>query len=345
MRKDGYNIRRIFWPLPPAHLSGLIAEGGFAPGIRHSAPCAAPQFSAHHEFRGIPNKGPAKHKNKQKKQMHNTAMKRKHAALIRITARERNDEELTLALAYADRLEAEAELDDALAGVEPTMADHADVEQLVPVLGRIVCSGGVIKSVEHEWMDAQNDEAERRGIMLTWSWVKSLHLPDAGKCTYFYAGTRESGPLVSWSAIDGYWRRCRSTGNYGKNWACGGNWEIERIKPNDTPPDGAVPYKGLYVYETFEACNPDLCQAIQDVLNSQIHQEDGPRVARARAKLEAAKLRQIATRHRHRAEGYRRQASRPNRPGQQTEHAKNAAVQDALAGKFEARAALAESAI
>ena len=61
-------------------------------------------------------------------------MKRKHAALIRITAGERNDEELTLTLAYADRLEAEAELDDALAGVEPTMADHADVEQVVPVL-------------------------------------------------------------------------------------------------------------------------------------------------------------------------------------------------------------------
>ena len=276
--------------------------------------------------------------------MQNTATKRKHAALIRITARDRNDEELTLALAYADRLEAEAELDDALAGVEPTMADHADAEQVVPVLGRIVCSGGVIKSVEHEWVDAQNDEAERRGIMLTWSWVKSLHSPEAGTCTYFYAGTRESGPLVSWSAVDGYWRRCRSTGNYGKNWACGGKWETERIKPNDTPPDGAILYKGLYVYETFEACNSALCQAIRDIQSSLIRQ-DGTRVAQATANLEAAKLRQIATEHRHRAEGYRSQASRPNRPGEETEHAKKAAVQDALADKFEARAALAESAI
>lgn len=323
-------------------MSGLIAEGGFAPGIRHGAPCAEPQFSAHHEFRGTPNKGAAKHKNKQKKQMHNTATKRKHAALIRITARERNDEHLTLALAYADRLEAEAELDDALAGVEPTMADHADVEQVVPVLGRIVCSGGVIQSMEREWGAAQNGEAERQGIMLTWSWVKSLHSPEAGTCADFYAGTRESGPLVSWSAVDGYWRRCRSTGNYGKNWACGGNWEIERIKPNETPPDGAIPYGTQYVYESFEACNPDLCQVIRDIQSSQIRQ-DGTRVAQATAKLEAAKLRQIATRHRHRAEGYRRQASRPNRPGQETEHAKQAAVQDALAGKFEARAALAEA--
>ena len=242
-------------------------------------------------------------------------------------------------------MEAEAELDDALAGVEPTMADHADVEQVVPVLGRIVCSGGVIKSVENEWMDAQNDEAERNGIMLTWSWVKSLHSPDAGKCTYFHAGTRESGPLVFWSAVDGYWRRCRSTGNYGKNWACGGNWEIERIKPNDTPPRDSILYRRQYVYDSLEACNPDLCQAIQDVLNSQIHQEDGPRVARAKATLEAAKLRQIAASHRHRAEGYRSQAYRPKHPGQETEHAKKAAVQDALAVKLEARAALAESAI
>ena len=264
-------------------------------------------------------------------------MKRKHAALIRITARERNDEELTLALAYADRLEAEAELDDALAGVEPTMADHADVEQIVPVLGRIVCSGGVIKSVEQEWGDPQNGEAERRGIMLTWSWVKSLHFPDAGKCTYFHAGTRESGPLVLWSAVDGYWRRCKSTGNYGKNWACGGNWEIERIKPNDTSPDGAIPYGSQYVYESFEACNPNLWQAVLDILNSQIRQ-DATRVAQATAQLEAAKLRQIAARHRHGAEGHRRQASGLNDSAQATEHVKKAAVQDALAAKFEARA-------
>lgn len=70
-----------------------------------------------------------------------SAQKRKHAALIRITARERNDEELPLALAYADRLEAEAELEDALAGVEPTVADHADVELIVPVLGCTSVSG------------------------------------------------------------------------------------------------------------------------------------------------------------------------------------------------------------
>ena len=155
--------------------------------------------------------------------MTTTAQKRKHAALIRITARERNDEELPLALAYADRLEAEAELEDALAGVEPTMADHADVEQIVPILGRILYSGGVIKSVQNQWIEAQDNEAERRGIMLMWGWGKSLHSPNAGQCLDFYAGTRERGPLVRWLAHDGCWRRCASIGNYGKNWACGGN--------------------------------------------------------------------------------------------------------------------------
>jgi hypothetical protein len=55
---------------------------------------------------------------------------RKHAsALIRITARDRNAE-LPLTVAYADILEAEADLEDAHAGVEPTIADHADAEQI-----------------------------------------------------------------------------------------------------------------------------------------------------------------------------------------------------------------------
>lgn len=276
--------------------------------------------------------------------MTTTAKKRKHAALIRITARERNNEELPLALAYADRLEAEAELEDALAGVEPTMADHADVEQIVPILGRIVYAGGVIKSVQHEWIDAQDKEAQRRGIMLVWRWVKSLHSASAGTCIGFHAGTREAGPLVNWSADDGYWRRCRSTGNYGKNWACGGNWEIERIKPNHTPLNGAIPLGSEYVYESFETCNPVLSHAVQEILNSQIRQ-DATRVAQATAKLEAAKLLQIAAGHRHRAEGHRRLASRPVQPGEQTEHAKKATVQDALANKHEARAALAVSSI
>lgn len=276
--------------------------------------------------------------------MTTTAKKRKHAALIRITARERNDQELPLALAYADRLEAEAELEDALAGVEPTMTDHADVEQIVPILGRIVYSGGVIKSVQNQWIDAQDNEAERRGIMLAWRWVKSLHSPDAGTCTGFHAGTREAGPLVNWSADDGYWRRCRSTGNYGKNWACGGNWEIERIKTSDTPPDGAIPHGREYVYESFETCNPVLSHAVQEILKSQIRR-DATRVDQATAKLEAAKLRQIAAGHRHRAKGHRRLVSRPNQPGEETGHVKKATVQDALANKHEARAALAVSSI
>jgi len=271
-----------------------------------------------------------------------SAQKRKHAALIRITARERNDEELPLALAYADRLEAGAELEDALAGVEPTVADHADVEQIVPVLGRLVCSGGVILSIERKWTESHDREAERRGIMLAWRWMNSLHSPDAGTCTGFHAGTRESGPLVNWSAADGYWRRCRSNGNYGKNWACGGNWEIERIKPNDLPPHGAIPLGKDYVYDSFEACNADLCQAVQDILQSQIHR-DANRVAQATAKLEAAKLRQLAASHRWRAEGHRRQASGPLAPDQKAEQVKKAQAQDGKGDLLEARAARAES--
>jgi hypothetical protein len=276
--------------------------------------------------------------------MQTTAKKRKHAALIRITARERNDEKLPLALAYADRLEAEAEVEDALAGVEPTMADHADFEQIVPILGRIVYSGGVIKSVQNQWIEAQDNEAERRGIMLMWGWGKSLHSPNAGQCRDFYAGTRERGPLVRWWASDGYWRRCASIGNYGKNWACGGNWERELIKPNEDPPVGALPLGREYVYESFETCNPVLYQAIQDILKSQIRL-DATRVARAKAQMEAARLREIAANHRCRAEDYRRQASRASDERHKERQCKNATEQDARAKEYEARAALAVSGI
>lgn len=269
------------------------------------------------------------------KKTHTTAKKRKHAALIRITARERNDDELPLALAYADRLEAEADLADALAGVEPATADYAHLEQVVPILGTIVYSGGVIISVDHAWTKAHDDEARRRGIMLAWQWVRPLHSPAAGTCSDFFAGTRDSGPLVHWSASDGCWRRCSSEGNYGENWACGGAWHTEQIKPNSARPEGAMQYGGQYVYQTFEACHPDLCQAIKDILNSQIRQ-DSARVAKATAKVEAARLRQNAATHRYRANCYRSQASLA---GQETESASKAADEDELADMIEARAA------
>ena len=266
--------------------------------------------------------------------MNTTAQKRKHAALVRITARERNDEELQFALAYADRLEAEADLEDAQAGVEPAIADHADVEQIVPVLGRIVCSGGAIKSIEHEWTAEHDSEAERRGIMLTWSWMLSLHAPQAGQCLDFYVGTRESGPLAHWSSRDGYWRRCRSTGNSGKNWACGGTWTNQPLK-SDKEPDEGIPYRNYYVFNSLQTCNPTLSQAIIDIMYPQT-QIDIIRIAKA--KLEAAELRQRAATKRQQAMRFRQQASRPIYPGQGAVSANNAAIADAKAEQLEALA-------
>ena len=269
--------------------------------------------------------------------MNTTAKKRKHAALIRTTARERNDEELQLTLAYADRLEAEADLDDIIAGVQPTIADHADFAQIVPILGRVVTSGGVIKSTEHEWDTAQDLEANSKGIMLTWSWVRSLHVEHAGQCVDFYAGTRESGPLVHWSSRDGYWRRCRSLGNFGKNWACGGTWTIQPLK-SDKVPDGGIPYRNHYVFDSLQTCNPTLIQAIKDIMYPQTQND---RIRIAKAKLEAADLRQRAATSRQQAMRYRQQASRPIYPGQESVFASNAAIANAKADQLEARAELA----
>ena len=273
--------------------------------------------------------------------MKTTAHTRKHAALIRITARNRNDEYLLLALAYADRLEAEADLADAQAGIEPKIADNADIEQIVPVFGRIVYSGGIIKSAQHEWNKAHQKEAYRQGLMLTWEWCSSLHVPDAGMCMRFYAGTRESGPLVLWTSYDGYWRKCKSNGNYGGNWACGGNWQHERVN-TDEAPDRAIRYQNYYIYKTLEECNPVIHQLIENVIET-INPKDKIRIAKAKAKLEAAILRERAATHRQRAIAYRKEPTRRNSSLTAERDNVNARTQDALADKFEARAKLAES--
>jgi hypothetical protein len=268
--------------------------------------------------------------------MSNTPQKRKHAALVRITARERNDEELNQALAYADKLDAEADLEDKIAGVEPAIAEHADLAQILPVLGRVIRSGGVIKSTEHEWNIAQDKEAHRRGIMLTWRWVRSLHSDYAGQCLDFFAGTRESGPLVHWSSRDGHWRRCQSTGNFGRNWACGGKWTYQPLK-SDKAPDGGTPYRNSYVFESLQACNPTLNKAINDIMYPPAVTDS---ISIAKAKLEAAQLRQRAAAKRQQAMRYRQQASRPIYPGQTEVSTTNAAIADARADQLDALAAV-----
>ncbi len=239
--------------------------------------------------------------------------KRKHAELIRIKALAENLPNLPLILAFADRLEAEAELEDALAGVAPRVHVHGDYEQIVPVLGRVVYSGGSIKSLDQEWVAPQDSEARRRGIMLTWQWVRSLHIAEAGMCSYFYAGTRDSGPLVCWIADTGHWMRLRSLGNYRRNWACGGNWQLDRVKLGEEPPVGAIPYQGKYVYESFEACNAGLCQEIKDIIAPQ-QPLSRERIAQARAQLEAVSQQQIELR---RAELRERRAKQLIRPKHQ----------------------------
>lgn len=269
----------------------------------------------------------------------NTAQKRKHAALIRITATKRNDDDLQLTLAYADRLEAEADLEDAHVGRRPEIAEHADVEQVVPILGRIVCSGGVIKSVEHEWTDAHEGEAKRQGIMLKWWWTSSLSSPAAGTCAYFYAGTRQSGPLAQWFSDEGHWARCKSKMNFGKNWACGGNWERERVNPGEAPPEGSKIYQHKYVYDSLATCNPELNDAIEEIIRS-LAPSGASRIVAAEAKAEASRLRQRAVTFRISAQNYRRLAGKPAYEGHELICEQRATKADANAEVYEAKAEL-----
>lgn len=266
------------------------------------------------------------------------AYQRKLANDLRTTAHLRNDDETDLALAYADTLTAQADLEDATAGEETGIADSASHEQIVPILGRLTFTGGVITAVENEWTSVHDAAAGKLGVMVAFQWCRSLHTPDAGHCQFIYIGTREAGPLAQWSAHDGHWRRCQSKGNFGKKWAFGGNWSDPTfsLAPQEgiSPPAGATRIRNSYVFDSLESCRPEINQIIQNIMQQE------QRIRIAKAKLEAAKLRQRAAQIRQHSAGYRRQATHPIYDGQEFVCEGKAAVSDTYADQFDARAEL-----
>jgi len=161
--------------------------------------------------------------------MLNTAQRRNWAALLRERYTANPDkyraEDVAAAIAQADLIEAQADLDDAQAGRKPQIADSCAVVENYPILGRITREGGIRTRIEHPWTDEDAARIESAGVMLC---MEMHDDPRAGmgqgRIGRIYVGTRDAGPIASWDCNSRKWHRLRSNGNYGNRWACGGTW-------------------------------------------------------------------------------------------------------------------------
>ena len=183
--------------------------------------------------------------------MLNAASKRRHAEIL--AARDSG----AMAKAQVTLLRAEADLEDALAEREPTIADHAYIDRTYPVLGRCRYEGGRLIEIEHPWEDEQVRLAKAAGIDVAWQWCPDPAAGiEQGELIRIWIGTREAGPRLQWDRTSGKWVRLASHGNYNKNWACGGNWRED--KPLD--------HRGSIYYDTMDAADPTLANIVKGCL-------------------------------------------------------------------------------
>ncbi len=140
------------------------------------------------------------------------------------------------------------------------IAAEAPIVDEYPILGRVTREGGRILEIEYPWGQEHVGSARERDVDVAWQWC---HDPRAGMeqgaLIRIWIGTKSAGPRAQWSRSDRMWRLLRSRGNFGQNWACGGNWSGDR-----------------QTYATLEECAPDLAGAIAEIRQ----QWDGQEVAR-----------------------------------------------------------------
>jgi hypothetical protein len=148
-----------------------------------------------------------------------TAQQRRHAEILR--GRDPSPE----AQAVAAEIEAQAELDDALANRPSVVSPSAQMVEWVPILGHIKREGGRITYIERAWLQADVDRARAQGVDIAWQWC---HDPMAGlrqgELIRIWIGTRETGPLLQWDRYSRRWFVLCNQRGYGSNWACGGRW-------------------------------------------------------------------------------------------------------------------------
>jgi len=224
------------------------------------------------------------------------------------------------ARAQAALLIAEADLADAKADINNSVEEDCTIKNTYPILGEITRKGGAINNVQNPWEQEHVDALHKIGIDMAFEWRND---PRAGlrqgELIRIYIGTKQDGPKVTWS--DGVWHSHKSHGNFGKNWAYGGNWSSLNCPTS----------------QNLNTIAPDLAQKIEEI------KMDIDRIKKAEAKVAAAQKRILACSQRDMAAASMRQASHPAYIGQDIICAGKADRANAYAMRTEAEADLIEA--
>lgn len=221
--------------------------------------------------------------------------------------------------AHAARMIAAADLEDLEAGRELVTADSAAMIYDYPIIGIYTITGGGDATCGRPYGDAEADRAEASGIYTAWEWCHDPAAEErAGELIRLYIGSTERGPEAQYNCHDKQWYKLTSKGNFGKKYACGGNWRGEKCTGDETP---------------------EIYKKLMEVLGM----DQQKKIEAAKARLAAAEKRVFAAHQREGAAAYYRQASQPAYPGQETTCANKGAIVEALAAKTEAEADLIEA--
>lgn len=246
---------------------------------------------------------------------------RQHARLLRERYLDACSRDAEAARMQADMMDAEAELAEARQDIpSPAPEEDCTIIDDYPIIGKVARRGGDIINIEHAWGEAHIAAARALGIDVAFEWCFDPRAGvDQSELIRIYIGTRTEGPRCLWH--DGIWSAHKSKGNFGKNWACGGNWSSVGCD------------KGA----DLNIIAPDLAQKIREVIDMVTHQE---RIKQAEARVKAAQKRILACSQRDMAAAARRQADRPAYAGQEMICCNKANMAEAYAARTEAEADL-----
>lgn len=185
----------------------------------------------------------------------------------------------------ADKMVAEANLIDAKSGQNTTIAAEYHTTQILPLLGSVhIKGGGSIIKIDRPY----RSEGKKQGIYVNFSRTcDPVAAERDGHFNHIYIGTEKDGPLAHYAAASNQWYECTSHGNFGKNYACGGNWSSKKV-------DQA----------------PEIFNQLEKIM------DQATKIAQTEAKLAAAKLMLHANTQDQGAAAHLRQAAHPAYDGQ-----------------------------
>ena len=188
-------------------------------------------------------------------------------------------EMLAKAEAHAHRMRAKAALIDAEEGVDTGTAEVAEVVQGLPIVGKVAVRGGKRVSIERPY----NGEGEPYGIHTAWEWRDDPTAEEqTGSLCRLYIGTEQHGPVAMYDADQDQWHALNSRGNFGKRYACGGNFSSKKVSEQ-----------------------PEIVKTLEVIMDK------AERVEKAKMRLQAANKRVLAAHQMESAAAYDRQAMNP----------------------------------